>query len=190
MPKTHETIRESLYRANYRQVYAFFDRLFGDAVIAGRLSEEVFVDAYTNYGAFGIRTRRELEHHENEIRVMLARLCVKCALRHLRDDPDATIRYDWYVTDPEAPLNEEPGYFLRGETSCHNLYRALTSLHGDGCELILLHQCAELSLEHIAPLYEISAEAAHVRYLRARRAFYNKFRTMHEKDTGNAAYAK
>lgn len=178
MPKTHETIRESLYRVHYRQVNAFFDRLFSDAVAADRMSEEVFSDAFTNYGVFGIRTRRDMASQENEIRVLLSRLCVKCALHHLRDDPDATIRYDWYVTDPDAPLTEDPGYSLRGEVSSHGLYRVLSSLQGNGCELLLLHHCADLPMDEIAPLYDISPEAALIRYLRARRTFYGKFRTI------------
>lgn len=179
---THDTIRESLYRAHYRQVYAFFDRLFADAGTAGRLSEEVFVDAFTNYGTFGIRLRSDMARHETEIRILLARLCVKCALRYLRSEPDAVIRYDWYVTDPEAPLTEEPGYSLRGAISSRELYQALASLPGDGCELILLYQCAELPMEHIAPLYDISTEAALIRYLRARRAFIHKFRAAESRE--------
>ena len=165
MSKTHETIRESLYRVHYRQVNAFFDRLFSDAVAADRMSEEVFSDAFTNYGVFGIRTRRDMASQEYEIRVLLSRLCVKCALHHLRDDPD-------------APLTEDPGYFLRGEVSSHGLYRVLSSLQGNGCELLLLHHCADLPMDEIAPLYDISPEAALIRYLRARRTFYGKFRTI------------
>lgn len=176
MPKTNKTIRERLYRMYYRQVNAFFDRLFSDAIAAERLSEEVFVDAFTNYGVFGIRTKKDLAVQENEIRMLLYRLCVKCALRHLRDDPDATIRYDWYVTDPDAPLTEEPGYSLRGEVASHDLYRILSTLSGNGCELLLLHHCADLPIDEIAPLYDLSAEAAHIRYLRARRTFYTQFR--------------
>ena len=181
MPKnTHETIRESLYRAHYRQVYAFVDRFFADAGIATQLSEDVFADAFTNYGSFGIRTRSDMLRHEGEIRMLLARLCVKYALRELRDAPETWIRYDWYVTDPEAPLTEEPGYSLRGEVTAGELYRALTSLHGDGCELLLLRQCAELPMEWIASLYDISGQAALIRYLRARRSFMEKFRAARE----------
>ncbi len=178
MPKTHETIRENLYRMYYRQVNAFFDRLYSDAVISDRMSGEVFMDAFTNYGVFGIHTRRDMAEHENEIRVLLSRLCVKCALRHLREDPDATIRYDWYVTDPDAPLNEDPGYSLCGEVSTRKLYRVLSALSGNGCEILLLHHCADLPLGEIAPLFDISAEAMLIRYLRARRTFYNKFRAI------------
>ena len=175
MPNTHETIRENLYRAHYRQVYAFFDRLFADAGIATQLSEDVFADAFTNYGSFGIRTRSALARHEGEIRLLLARLCVKIALRRLRDEPDTWIRYDWYVTDPEAPLTEDPGYNVHGEVTSGELYRALTSLRGDGCELLLLHLCAELPLDWIASLYDISGQAALIRYLRARRSFAERF---------------
>ena len=33
-------------------------------------------------------------------------------------------------------------------------------------------------MDEIAPLYDISPEAALIRYLRARRTFYGKFRTI------------
>lgn len=172
MPKKHETIRESLYRTYYRQVYAFFMRVFADAGTADVLSGDVFVEAFTRYGTFGIRSRRDLEERHDGIAVLICRMCVRRTYRWMRENPDAVIRYDWYVTDPDAPLDENPGRFVRGSISGREALRALRALPKDGGELLLLRECGELSFDALSRLYEISPASARARCLHARATFY------------------
>ena len=157
--KSIEAEFERIYRENYRRVYSFLYKLCRSPETAEDLTQETFYQAYISLPRY---------NGECEMFTWLAAIAKNMFLKHLRHTKHETMAVDLYVSDPEAPLTDEPGYRLMREVEISNILNVLDKMPKRYSEIFLLRTYGELPYSEIALKLGISVSSAKVIYHRAK----------------------
>lgn len=158
--KSIEAEFERIYRDNYRRVYSFLYKLCRSPETAEDLTQETFYQAYLSLPRYNGRC---------EMFTWLAAIAKNMFLKHLRHIKHETVTVDLYVSDPEAPLADEPGYRLMREVEVSSILAVLDRMPKRYSEVFLLRTYGELPYSEIALKLGISVSSAKVIYHRAKK---------------------
>ena len=154
-----ETTFERIYQTNFRRVYSFLYKLCYDEDTAEELTQETFYQAYKSLGRYS---------GECDIFTWLAAIAKNMFLKHLRRMRKESLVIDLYVTEPESPLSEDPGYRLTREIEVKDLRRAIRSVPKKYSDVLILRVYGELPFREIAAQMGITENSAKVIYYRAK----------------------
>ena len=158
MGKSERTF-ELIYAEHYQQVYSFLHKLCRDAGAAGQLSKRTFLQAYKDI----------LRYSEQcEMGTWILGIAVGEYRKYLYEKVSDSIRFNFYITDPEAPLSEEPGYRLMKDVDISEVKRVLTALPEKDTAVLLLRIYGEIPYKEIAGLLGISADSAKLIFIRTK----------------------
>ena len=132
----------------------------GDLHDAEDLTQETFYQAYRSFGRY---------NGECEMFTWLAAIAKKMFLKYLRQNSKESILIDVYVTEPEAPLTDEPGYRLSRQVEIAELRAAIAAMPKKYSDVLILRIYGELSYEEIAAKLGISVNSAKVIFHRAKK---------------------
>lgn len=149
---------ERIYRTYYRRVYEFLYKQCHDAQLSAEMTQNTFCTAYGHLMRYS---------GECEMFTWLAALAKNELMRYIRTHSDGSLFIDLYVTVPDAPLNEEPGYRVTREVTYSELRRAFDALPPRYTETAILRIYGEISYEEIARMLDISQNTAKVIFFRA-----------------------
>ena len=99
----------------------------------------------------------------------LAAIAKKTFFKYLRQNRKESILIDVYVTEPEAPLTDEPGYRLSKQVEIAELRAAIAAMPKKYSDVLILRIYGELSYEEIAAKLGISVNSAKVIFHRAKK---------------------
>ena len=150
---------ERIYRAYYHRVYSFLYKMCHDYDTAEDLTQETFYQAYKSIGKY---------RGECDMFTWLAAIAKNMLFKHLRKAKNDHILIDVYVTEPEAPLFDDPGYRLVKEVEVGQLQYAISAMPKKYSEVLILRIYAELPYKEIAAKLGISENSAKVIYHRAK----------------------
>ena len=156
---------ERIYGAYYRRVYSFLYQLCHDASAAEDLTQETFYQAYLSLGRY---------NGECELFTWLAAIAKNMFFKYLRRIKNESIQIDLYITEPEAPLSDEPGYRLMKEVEVSEVRRAIASMPKKYSDVLILRIYGELPYDEIAAKLGISVNSAKVIYHRAKKILKEK----------------
>ena len=156
---------ETIYRAYYRRVYSFLYKLCHEHETAEDLTQETFYQAYKSLPRY---------RGECEMFTWLAAIAKNMFFKHLRHARHENIVIDLYVTEPEAPLSDEPGYRIVREVEAEQVRRAIASLPAKYADVLILRIYGELPFREIAMKLGISENSAKVIYHRAKNMIKEK----------------
>ena len=151
---------EQIYSTYYRHVYSFLYKLCHDTRVAEDLTQETFYQAYRSFGRY---------NGECEMFTWLAAIAKKMFLKYLRQNSKESILIDVYVTEPEAPLTDEPGYRLSRQVEIAELRAAIAAMPKKYSDVLILRIYGQLSYEEIAAKLGISVNSAKVIFHRAKK---------------------
>lgn len=151
---------ESIYRAYYRRVYSFLYKLCHEHETAEDLTQETFYQAYKSLSKY---------RGECEMFTWLASIAKNMYLKYLRHMRQANIVIDLYVTEPEAPMSDEPGYRIVREIDIQRVRQAIAAMPSKYSEVLILRIYGELPFSEIAMKLGISVNSAKVIYYRAKK---------------------
>lgn len=153
---------EQIYRGYYRKVYSFIYKMCLDESLAETLTQEAFYRSY----------RRLSKYNGNyDLYVFISAVAYDLFLKYLKGGVMKTVKIDLYVSDPDAPLSDEPGYKLSKiveTTKLIDTLRKMSSTHG---ELFVLRVYGEVSYEELAAKYGISVNSIKSMYREAKIIF-------------------
>lgn len=158
--KSLEAEFERIYRENYRRVYAFLYRLCRSPETAEDLTQDTFYQAYISLPRY---------NGQCEMFTWLAAIAKNMFLKHLRRTKNESMTIDLYISDPEAPLTDDPGYRLMKEVEVADVLSVLESMPKKYSEVFLLRAYGELPYSEIAKKLDISVSSAKVIYHRAKK---------------------
>ena len=158
--KSSEAEFERIYRDNYRRVYSFLYKLCRSAETAEDLTQETFFQAYLSLSRY---------NGQCEMFTWLAAIAKNIFLKYLRRQRRESMTVDLYISDPEAPLTDEPGYRLMREIEIADILKVLESMPKKYSEVFLLRTFGELPYAEIARKLDISVSSAKVIYHRAKK---------------------
>ena len=158
--KDFDAVFEQIYSTYYRRVYSFLYKLCHDTRLAEDLTQETFYQAYISFGRY---------NGECEMFTWLASIAKNIFLKHLRKHKNEAVLIDLYVTEPEAPLTDEPGYRLSKQVEAAELRAAISAMPAKYSEVLILRIYGELSYEEIAAKLGITANSAKVIFPRAKK---------------------
>ena len=150
---------EEIYRKTYRQIYSFLYRLCHDPQTAEDLTQETYYQAYLSLGRYDGTC---------EISTWLCAIAKNTFFKYLRRTKKESYLIDLYVTEPEAPLDDEPGYRLIHECDVAQVRRAIRKMPSKYSEVLILRLYGELPYQEIAAKLGISENSAKVIYHRAK----------------------
>ncbi len=156
---------ETIYRAYYRRVYSFLFKLCHEHETAEDLTQETFYQAYMSLSRY---------RGECEMFTWLAAIAKNMFLKHLRRTRNERILIDLYVTEPEAPLSDEPGYRIVREVEAQSVRQAIAAMPPKYSEVLILRIYGELPFREIAMKLGISENSAKVIYHRAKNMIKEK----------------
>lgn len=156
---------ETIYRAYYRRVYSFLFKLCHEHETAEDLTQETFYQAYMSLSRY---------RGECEMFTWLAAIAKNMFLKHLRRTRHERILIDLYVTEPEAPLSDEPGYRIVREVEAQSVRQAIAAMPPKYSEVLILRIYGELPFREIALKLGISENSAKVIYHRAKNMIKEK----------------
>ncbi len=152
---------EQIYRDHYRRVYSFLYKLCRSPETAEDLTQETFYQAYISLSRY---------NGQCEMFTWLAAIAKNTFLKYLRHTKNEKMTIDLYISDPEAPLTDEPGYRLLREVEIDRILKALERLPKKYSDVFLLRTYGELPYSEIALKLGISVSSAKVIYHRARKS--------------------
>ena len=155
-----DIVFEQIYSTYYRRVYAFLYKLCHDTRTAEDLTQDTFYQAYCSFGRY---------NGECEMFTWLASIAKNVFFKHLRKHKNEVVPIDLYVTEPEAPLTDEPGYRLSKQVEAAELQAAIAAMPKKYSEVLILRIYGELSYEEIAAKLGISSGSAKVIFHRAKK---------------------
>ena len=158
MDKTQRTF-ERIYAEHYQQVYSFLHKLCRTQDTAERLSKQTFFWAYKDI----LRYNKKCE-----MSTWLLGIAADRYLKYLHEKAEDAFEVNFFITDPEAPLSEEPGYRLVKNVDISEVRRVLSALPEKDTVILLLRIYAEISCEEIAGLMGISADSVKLIFIRTR----------------------
>ena len=158
MGKSERTF-ERIYAEHYQQVYSFLHKLCQDASAAEQLSKQTFLQAYKDIFRYS---------EQCEIGTWILGIAADEYLKYLHDKAADSFKVNFYITDPEASLSEEPGYRLMKDVDISEVKRALTALPEKDTEVLLLRIYGEIPYKEIAGLMGISADSAKLIFIRTK----------------------
>lgn len=158
MEKREQTF-EHIYSRNYQQVYSFLHKLCQAPDTAEQLTKQTFLRAYKEILKYTC---------QYELITWLLGISAEEYLKHLRNGAEDSFKVNFYITDPEAPLTEEPGYRLTEDVDISEIKRVLNSLPLKDTKVLLLRIYAEVSYKEIAGLLNISKASAKLIFLRTK----------------------
>ena len=151
---------ERIYRDNYRRVYSFLYKLCRSPETAEDLTQETFYQAYISLSRY---------NGQCEMFTWLAAIAKNMFLKHLRRTKHESMMVDLYVSDPEAPLTDDPGYRIMQEIEVADILSVIESIPQKYSEVFLLRTYGELPYSEIARKLGISVSSAKVIYHRAKK---------------------
>lgn len=154
------TVFEQIYRTYYRRIYAFLYKLCHDTRLAEDLTQETFYQAYLSFHRY---------NGDCEMFTWLASIAKNMFLKHLRKHKHESILIDLFVTEPEAPLTDEPGYRLQRQLEIAEVRAAISAMPKKYSEVLILRIYGELSYDEIASRLGITANSAKVIFHRAKK---------------------
>lgn len=158
MGKSERTF-ERIYAEYYQRVYSFLHKLCRDGSAAEQLSKQTFLQAY-----------KDIIHYKEqcEMSTWLLSVAADEYLKYLYDKASDSFEVNFYITDPEAPLSEEPGYRLMKDVDISEVKRVLTALPEKDTVVLLLRIYGEIPYKEIAGLMGISADSAKLIFIRTK----------------------
>ena len=158
--KSSEAEFEQIYRDHYRRIYSFLYKLCRSPETAEDLTQETFYQAYISLSRY---------NGQCEMYTWLAAIAKNIFLKYLRRQRRESMIVDLYISDPEAPLTDEPGYRLMREIEIADILKVLESMPKKYSEVFLLHTYGELPYSEIALKLGISVSSAKVICHRAKK---------------------
>ena len=158
--KSIEAEFERIYRDNYRRVYSFLYKLCRSPETAEDLTQETFYQAYVSLSRY---------NGQCEMFTWLAAIAKNMFLKHLRHTKHESMIVDLYISDPEAPLSDDPGYRIMREVEVADILAVIESMPKKYSEVFLLRTYGELPYSEIARKLDISVSSAKVIYHRAKK---------------------
>ncbi len=154
-----ESTFEQIYHTYFRRVYSFLYKLCHDTVTAEDLTQETFYQAYRSLGRYDGTC---------EMFTWLVAIAKNLFFKFLRRRNREPMLIDLYITEPELPFTEEPGYRLIKELEASDLRRAISSMPEKYSDVLILRIYGELSYKEIAAKLGISESSAKVIFFRAK----------------------
>ena len=151
---------ERIYRDNYRRVYSFLYKLCRSPETAEDLTQETFYQAYISLPRY---------NGQCEMFTWLAAIAKNMFLKHLRRTKRESMLVDLYVSDPEAPLTDDPGYRIIQQVEVADILSVIENMPQKYSEVFLLRTYGELPYSEIARKLGISVSSAKVIYHRAKK---------------------
>ena len=151
---------EDFVRKYYPRVLRYCHLHIYDTGYAEDLTQDTFYQAYCSFGRY---------NGECEMFTWLASIAKNVFLKHLRKHKNEIVPIDLYVTEPEAPLTDEPGYRLSRQVEAAELRAAIAAMPKKYSEVLILRIYGELSYEEIAAKLGISVNSAKVIFHRAKK---------------------
>ncbi|MCD7788423.1 MAG: RNA polymerase sigma factor [Firmicutes bacterium] len=150
---------EGIYKENYKRVYSFLYRLCRDENVAEDLTQDTFYQAYISLDRY---------NGQCEMFTWLAAIVKNVFFNYLRRTKKESLVVDVYVSEPEAPLSDEPGYRILREVDIKSVRRAIRKLPKKYSEVLILRVYGELPFDEIAKKLDISTNSAKVIFYRAK----------------------
>ena len=151
---------EEIYRNHYRRVYSFLYKLCRSPETAEDLTQETFYQAYISLSRY---------NGQCEMFTWLAAIAKNIFFKHLRHAKNESVTIDLYISDPEAPLSDEPGYRLMRQVEVADALAVIERMPKKYSEVFMLRTYGELPYSEIAMKLGISVSSAKVIYHRAKR---------------------
>lgn len=150
---------EKIYADNYQQVYSFLYKLCHDSEKANQMAKEAFFHAFK---------RMFLYRGQCEMLTWLFHYAGKVFVKSLKKTDAVTLPVNLYVSNPEADVDEEPGFRINQEVEVSKLRSALGKLTKREADLLLLRIYGDVSFAELGRYCGISADSAKLIYLRVR----------------------
>ncbi len=155
--KMHEF--EEIYKENYKRVYSFLYRLCRDENTAEDLTQDTFYQAYISL---------ETYNGKCEMLTWLLAIAKNLFFKYLRRTKRESLVVDLYVSEPEAPLTDDPGYRIMREVDIKEVRHAIKKLPKKYSDVLILRVYGELPFDEIARKLGISTNSAKVIFHRAK----------------------
>ena len=151
---------EEIYRNHYRRVYSFLYKLCRNPETAEDLTQETFYQAYISLSRY---------NGQCEMFTWLAAIAKNIFFKYLRHAKNESVTIDLYISDPEAPLTDEPGYRLMRKVEVADALAVIERMPKKYSEVFMLRTYGELPYSEIAMKLGITVSSAKVIYHRAKR---------------------
>ena len=150
---------EKIYTDNYQQVYSFLYKLCHDSEAADKMSKEAFFHAFK---------RMVLYKGQCEMLTWLLHYARKMFVKYLNKTDALTLPVNLYVSNPEASVNDEPGFRINEEVDVAKLRSAFSKLTKKEGDILILRIFGDVSFAELGRFYGISADSSKLIYLRVR----------------------
>lgn len=153
------TTFEQIYRSYYRQIYSFLYKMCLDESLAETLTQETFYRSYRTISKYS---------GKYDLYVFISAVAYKLFFKHLKSQTSGTITVDLYVTDPDAPLDDDPGYKISKTVEIPKLVETLRSMPQKYGEILVLRIYGEVPYEDLAAKHRLSVNAVKAIYREAK----------------------